>query len=500
MSGTRGADALPRERCVGSGAPVVQLSVFSDANEDHGWVYCRAEDTEQMHRMMAHIVHYVRDVELQVVDPAVSDEEERARVLSDPLEVCPERADNPEYYEQILCPTSLSAITHRLVHCEYAQPALFEQDVLQLFSNARQWYGIGSEGYADMATLQRLYHELTPSRERLTDASGTRHIKARASDIDVVTAQRAQAHAEHRFASSAYGPGQEPPSDSLVSQPQLVEVAYFKGRAYHVGDWVHIMNPVDASRPIVGQLARLYKKARTPGTFFTACWYYRPEQTHHAESRLFGEREVLQTGVYGEHALEDILEDVLVLYIDTYRRARPAVPYWTPEIPVYYVESKYDVHRHEFHRIRDWAACVPSAVRDKTTYVALLTPDPWTYSRSRRRRRRATSPCWPRACRWPAVLLCLRRRSTKRASGSTSLTAHPRLCRTLRRYVATPSRCRVLRRGCPARRRSACAHTLPSTRSPRILLRGCGRRRTQSSSASSSRARRPPTRICVRLR
>mgnify|MGYP001759148993 CR=1 FL=1 len=368
--------------CVGSGEVTQPSQMFQEANNtdttDDGWLICRAKDTEQMHAMFAHILHFVRDVELRSVMAKIGEGDDGTRVLSDPLEECPDRADNPEYYEQIARPTSLQAITHRIVHCEYAMPALFEHDMLQLFSNACQWYGLGTDGYGEMTILQRLYNELTPSRGRLVDASGTRHGKGRLSDIDVVNSQhtKAKARALQRFASSPYGPGHEPPRPS--KQPKIVpmDAVAFKGRNYHVGDWVHIMNPLDPSRPIVGQIFRLYKRMDKSGTFFTACWYYRPEQTHHTSSRLFADNEVVQTGVYGEHAIEDLLGDVLVLFHTTYQRARPAAGYWDKDTPVYMVEFKYDVATHEFFPIHSWASCVPASVREKVTYVFLTDPCP----------------------------------------------------------------------------------------------------------------------------
>ncbi|WFD25871.1 hypothetical protein MNAN1_000839 [Malassezia nana] len=358
--------------CVGSGQVTQPNSVLHEqknADAQDGWLVCRSKDPEQMHAMFAHILHFIRDVELRSVSAKIEEGDDGTRVLSDPLEECPDHADNPEYYEQIARPTSLQAITHRIVHCEYAMPALFEQDMLQLFSNACQWYGLGTDGYGEMVILQRLYNELTPSRARLVDASGTRQGKARLSDIDIVSAQHSKAKGKsmQKFASSPYGPGHEPPTPVRPPKMLPVEAAAFKGRTYSVGDWVHIMNPVDPSRPIVGQIFRLYKRMDKPGTFFTACWYYRPEQTHHAPSRLFAQNEIVQTGVYGEHAMEDVLGDVMVLFHTTYRRARPSAAYWDKDTPLYMVEYKYNVETHEFFAIHSWASCVPASVRDKVT-------------------------------------------------------------------------------------------------------------------------------------
>ncbi|WFD31047.1 hypothetical protein MSPP1_002077 [Malassezia sp. CBS 17886] len=360
-------DAQELGRAVGSGQCALRRSAFDAGAPDDGWLACRARDAEGMHRMYAHIVHYVRDVELRSVRGVLPAGDDGARVLSDPLEACPALEENAEYYEKIRSPTSLESITHRIVHCEYALPALFDQDMLQLFANARAWYGVGAEEYGEMATLQRLYQQLARARDALLDARGKRHAKARWTDIDVVNALRAGAEPRQGFASSPYGPGYVPPDDAgctdAVRQPDIA----FKGRRYRVGDWVHLMNPVDASRPIVGQIFRVYRRPHVPGEFLTACWYYRPEQTEHVEDRLFGEHELVKTGIYGEHAVEDILEDVLVLFHTTYTCARPQAAFVDRDVPVYFVQHKYDVGRQAFHRIYSWASCVPAEVRGAVT-------------------------------------------------------------------------------------------------------------------------------------
>lgn len=276
---------------------------------------------------------------------------------------------------QVTRPTSLQAITHRIVHCEYAQPALFEQDMLQLFSNARTWYGIGTPGYKEMVTLQRLYQQLTPSKASMYDGANAKHVKARSNDIDLVDQRRARTNPADFFASSTYGPGNEP--HTLHEPYKLLDAAWFKGRMYRIGDWVHLMNPVDPSRPIVAQIFRVYKRRDVPGTFLTANWYYRPEQTSHGAARLFYENEVLKTGVFGDHVLEDIVEEILVLFHTKYARARPKAAYSAPHVPTYIVEAKYNIANAEFHKIQSWASCVPAEVREKHTPMDVFAvPNP----------------------------------------------------------------------------------------------------------------------------
>lgn len=46
------------------------------------------------------------------------------------------------------------------------------------------------------------------------------------------------------------------------------------------GDYVHMINPNDATRPIVGQVWKTWvpTKGNTQQHHLTVCWYYRPEQ------------------------------------------------------------------------------------------------------------------------------------------------------------------------------------------------------------------------------
>jgi len=45
------------------------------------------------------------------------------------------------------------------------------------------------------------------------------------------------------------------------------------------GDYIHLINPDDASRPIVGQIFRTFVPTKGYQTHHvTVCWYFRPEQ------------------------------------------------------------------------------------------------------------------------------------------------------------------------------------------------------------------------------
>jgi len=69
--------------------------------------------------------------------------------------------------------------------------------------------------------------------------------------------------AGYNFASISAGPGNEralaAASATIDSRDRdfLGQISY-KGSSYHIGDYVHLANPDDTSKPIVGQIYKLF--------------------------------------------------------------------------------------------------------------------------------------------------------------------------------------------------------------------------------------------------
>jgi chromatin structure-remodeling complex subunit RSC1/2 len=59
----------------------------------------------------------------------------------------------------------------------------------------------------------------------------------------------------------------------------FTDEARHKGMAYKTGDYIHLINPDDASRPIVGQIFKTFVPTKGyKSHHVTVCWYFRPEQ------------------------------------------------------------------------------------------------------------------------------------------------------------------------------------------------------------------------------
>lgn len=134
----------------------------------------------------------------------------------------------------------------------YNTPKDFDMDMLRLFEKGRRWFEEGSKDYGRVLILQRLYQGLTSS---------------------AAAAKLLNKTAPHNFASIPAGPGVAQPLHSATSTSETAvttyriqnkdrtfhEEAVFKGTAYRSGDYVHVMNPNDPTRPIIAQVFKCWK-------------------------------------------------------------------------------------------------------------------------------------------------------------------------------------------------------------------------------------------------
>lgn len=139
-----------------------------------------------------------------------------------------------------------------------------------------------------------------------------------------------------------------------------------------VGDWVHIRNPNDLRKPIVAQIYRLWQD-EAGKKWINACWYYRPEQTVHRVSKRFYKNEVMKTGQYRDHLVDDIVDRCYVMFHTRYHKGRPRG--FPPDKEVYVCEARYNEDRYTFNRIKTWTSCLPDEVREKD-YEMDLYPVP----------------------------------------------------------------------------------------------------------------------------
>ncbi|KAG8977101.1 hypothetical protein FRB90_008927, partial [Tulasnella sp. 427] len=239
-----------------------------------GWMSLEGQAARDPYKVYADIINRLKTVKDKGADTLVSDAFNRISEAA----VLPELS------------FSVTLIENRVASRGYPAPKDFDMDMARLFEKGRRWFEEGSKDYGRILILQRLYQGLTSSAGAAAAINRT---------------------AEHNFASIPAGPGFAKPLHSAGSTSHDAVTTYriqnkdrsfteeitFKGMTYKSGDYVHLMNPNDPSRPIIGQVFKLWIPDNgTPGERGIAvCWYFRPEQTFHPPQRPFWEHEIFKT-------------------------------------------------------------------------------------------------------------------------------------------------------------------------------------------------------------
>ncbi|KAG0140823.1 hypothetical protein CROQUDRAFT_725952 [Cronartium quercuum f. sp. fusiforme G11] len=249
---------------------------------------------------------------------------------------------------------NLEAIEARVKSGVLTSLMQFDQELHQCFKKAERTYSTDLQRLAAVYMLRRLYHELTKG-----DGSA-----ALEDSIPIGSCRK--------LATVTMGPGSRlglPKNDEQTKlrakEKVLLDGIRYKSDFFKTGDWVHLTNPDNPARPIVGQIFNTFRRLDNGQRMVNVCWYYRPEDTVHHISRIFLENEVFKTGNFIDHVVEDILGRCLGLFYTKYLRGRPAAPLYTRELPIYVCEHRYKDDDYSFKKIKNWESCCPSNVRSE---------------------------------------------------------------------------------------------------------------------------------------
>ncbi|PLN77969.1 putative RSC complex subunit [Aspergillus taichungensis] len=238
------------------------------------------------------------------------------------FERLPDKATYPDYYVEIKEPIAIDIIKRKSKRKKYNSVDHFMRDMDLMFNNAKAYNQPDSQIYRDAVDLQAESRKL----------------------------------AEHEK--------KKPDSEYLMEDGRLPlpDGILYKGEMWKVGDWVHIQNPNDVTKPIVAQIYRTWQDAAGE-KWINACWYYRPEQTVHHFEKHFYPNEVVKTGQYRDHRVEEIVDRCFVMFFTRYNRGRPrGLPL---DKDVYVCEARYNEEKHKLNKIKTWASCLPDEVREK---------------------------------------------------------------------------------------------------------------------------------------
>ncbi|KAL4973241.1 hypothetical protein BDW66DRAFT_162247 [Aspergillus desertorum] len=238
------------------------------------------------------------------------------------FERLPDKGVYPDYYIEIKDPIAIDIIKRKSKRKKYNSVDHFMKDMDLMFNNAKAYNQSESQIYKDAVDLQM-------EARRLAD------LEKKKPDSEYLMED-----------------GRLPLPDGILH----------KGELWKVGDWVHIQNPNDVTKPIVAQIYRTWQDSEGE-KWINACWYYRPEQTVHHFEKHFYPNEVVKTGQYRDHRIDEIVDRCFVMFFTRYSRGRPRD--FPLDKEIYVCEARYNEEKHKLNKIKTWASCLPDEVREK---------------------------------------------------------------------------------------------------------------------------------------
>lgn len=245
-----------------------------------------------------------------------------SQLMINHFERLPDKAAMPEYFIEVRSPMAYDMLKRKLKRKKYQSLEQFMRDVHLMFENAKSYNQDDSQIYKDAVHLQA-------EAQRLAEEENAK------SDSEYVMEE-----------------GRIPMPNGILHNGEL----------YKVGDWVHIQNVNDLTKPIPCQIYRTWQNTEG-GQYINVCWYYRPEQTVHRFDKHFLENEVVKTGQYRDHRIDEIVDRCFIMFFTRYYKGRPrSLP---PDMEIYVCQARYNEEKYKFNKIKTWASCLPDEVRDK---------------------------------------------------------------------------------------------------------------------------------------
>jgi len=237
------------------------------------------------------------------------------------FEKMPDKSVMPEYYQEIKNPIAMDLIKRKAKRKKYQSVDQVLKDLDLMFDNAKSYNLEDSQVYRDAVDLQKEAKIIADQEKKKPDSD---------------------------FADE----------DGRLPLPEILH----NGEVWKVGDWIHLSNPNDVTKPIVAQIYRTWQDP-TGQKWINAVWYYRPEQTVHRYEKFFFENEVVKTGQYRDHKIEEIVDRCFVMFFTRYNKGRPRG--FPADKEVYVCEARYNEEKHKLNKIKTWASCLPDEVREK---------------------------------------------------------------------------------------------------------------------------------------
>ncbi|KAG0249999.1 hypothetical protein BG011_008729 [Mortierella polycephala] len=251
-----------------------------------------------------------------VLETIKTHEDKDGREMAELFLELPSKEEYPDYYDEISKPIAINIIEEKIDQGVYHTLELFEKDMNLMFENAKLYNAEGSDVYLDAEELQQLFWKTIGKNGRGRQTKGRRARKHNKELSDV----------EHG------------------------------GDTYRVGDFVHIQNDSDPSKPTIGLIFSIWEDEKGIKGI-DAVWFLRPEHIIHPYASRFYPSEVVKASGVHEHLVDDILERCFVLQTKDYIRGRPEN--WNEGQSIYVCEQRYNDSYKSVTKIKNWASCLP---------------------------------------------------------------------------------------------------------------------------------------------
>lgn len=275
------------------------------------------------------------------------------RLIYPVFEKVPDPKQYPDYYQTIENPISLANVRKRTKRKEYRTLDEFVSDMKLIFKNAQDYNEPGSEIYEDATFLRQKLEDLVVAERSKPDESFM--------NIDNIEKISLNSSAAKKLARIG-----------------LSSIEH-EGKSYESGDWVHLKNPnspdYDSKTnsggvqvPIIAQIFRTWQNS-DGSRWINVCWYYTPESTVHRADKIWYVDEVVKTGQYRDHSIQEVIGHCYVMFVTRFPRGR-AKGY--ENVKTYVCESRYNEEQKTFNKIKSWKSCVPDETRNRDYEMVLF--------------------------------------------------------------------------------------------------------------------------------
>ncbi|KAG0250955.1 hypothetical protein BG011_007954, partial [Mortierella polycephala] len=307
----------------------------------------------------------------QILDRLENLTDKSGRMIADLFMELPDREEYPDYYMTIKNPVAFDIIRNRLDTGAYDNDNIrnFPRDLRTLTANAKEYNRKGSPIHRDATTIEIARPIALDGIKKKINSGAYKTLESFEEDFDLMFENAKQYNAE---GSDVYldaedlqqlfwkeigkdGRGQAKHKNTRKHAKELTQVEQ-NGETYRVGDFVHLKNDSDPSKPIIALIFSIWEDENGQRGLDTT-WFLRPDQIVHSYASRFYPSEVVKASGSHEHPLGDILGRCFVLYTRDYVRGRPVD--WKQGQNIYLCEQRYSEAYKSVSKIKNWASCLP---------------------------------------------------------------------------------------------------------------------------------------------